>query len=127
MGIYQIQAAVKEHDLEKDPDVVAFKAANMQLVSDMSKSNRGKSRLEPEQEKDLINICKQAGAPFTLPPLSDKVIPFEQFITIYSVIIGVTVRFIADSSAKQKTDRRILLKAKKEKEYQMLCQKHMMA
>lgn len=123
INIVQLKAAAKEHGLNEDPDIKILEQANAQQVKNMAQAKRESAKLSPQQSEELKECCKKAGAPFmNLMQTGETVISFDQFLGLYTVIIRLTIRFFNQSNVQHKIDRRALLKAKKEKEYQLMCQ-----
>ena len=70
-------------------------------------------------------MVKMAGGPFEIVPDANGVIPFDKYMQIFTVTVRLSIRFFNESNVKHKAERRALLQAKKEKEYQLKCQENM--
>ena len=70
----------------------------------------------------ISEAVQQAGGPLNFTTDANGRIDFQQYLKVFTVVQQMIISYVKEFQAQDKFKRRELLKAKKENEYQILCQ-----
>lgn len=111
---------VKRLGLEADPDVKALQEQVDRKREIRTKEIQAKFALKPQMLRSIKEKVEQAGGQVTTDDYGQ--ITFQEYLKVFVAVVQLQIEYNRDSLPAQKEERRALLKAKKENEYQVKCQ-----
>ena len=87
--ITELLQAVKDFDLENDPEIKAMFAASNKVKENIRSEQAKKIQnlLTPKQQREIVTLCQQAGAPLQIQTDAAGVMNYNNFLTIFTVML----------------------------------------